>query len=120
MDKKFETFAQVTKAKISEWKQTKSGLKEISVMLDDEDLTTSGKAAKFIICKPTRNVLSAITEYAKDQNITKINEVLITNCVLGGDMQYLDEDKGDTQVYTTVLEELGKLMEKKRVISRAI
>lgn len=120
MAQEFTTIAQVTKTEISKWKQTKSGLKRIEIPLDDDDLTGDGEKASFIICKPTRNVLNAVTEYAKDKDVEKINDVLISNCVLGGDMKYLDAEVGDTQVYTTVLEELGKLMEKKRVISKAI
>jgi len=118
MSQKFQTIGQITKEDITKWKQTKSGLKRIEIPLDDEDLSGQGEKACFIICKPTRNVLSAITLYAKEQDIEKINDLLVKNCVLGGDMKYLDTEVGDTQVYTTVLEELGKLMEKKRVISK--
>lgn len=120
MEKQFETIAEVTDAKIKKWKQTKNGLKRIEIPLDDDDLTGKGEVAAFIICKPTRNVLNAITEYAKEKDIEKINEVLISNCVLGGDLKYLDAEVGDTQVYATVLDELGKLMEKKRVISKPV
>lgn len=120
MSTKFQTRKDITKEQIQTWKQTKGRLTEIKIPLEDDDLNGTGAVASFIICKPTRNVLSALTEYAKDKQIDKINDLLVTNCVLGGDMEYLDTEVGDTQIYTTVLEELGKLMEKKRVISNKL
>lgn len=119
MDKVFTTFKDITKAQISDWKKTKGKLKQIEIPLDDE-FTKDGKVATFVICAPTRNILSAIGHYGKEKDIDKVNELLITNCVLGGDMEYLDEEKGDTAVYLSVLDEVGKLMEKKRVISKTL
>jgi len=119
MEKADQKFSDITKTQISDWKKTKGKLKHISISLDD-DFEAKGKTADFIICPPTRNILSAISHYGQEKNIDKVNELLIENCVLGGDMKYLDETNGDTAVFLSVLDEVGKLMEKKRVISKSL
>lgn len=121
MDKKeFQKIGDITEAHIKEWKKTKGKLKRIEISLDENDFNGNGEKACFIVCPPTRNILSAIAHYGQEKNIDKVNELLITNCVLGGDMKYLDEDTGDTSVYLSVLEEVGKLMTTKRVSSKFI
>ncbi|MCI2229584.1 hypothetical protein MC378_10430 [Polaribacter sp. MSW13] len=118
MEKVYTKFSEITKTQISDWKKTKGKLKQIDIPLDDNDFDGKDKTASFVICPPTRNILSAISHYGADKNIDKVNDLLIQNCVLGGDMQYLDEATGDTAVFLSVLDEVGKLMEKKRVISK--
>jgi len=118
--KEFQKIAEVTEAMISGWKKTKGKLKRIDISLDENDFDGKGEVASFIICPPSRNILSAIAHYGQEKNIDKVNELLITNCVLGGDMKYLDEESGDTSVYLSVLEEVGKLMGTKRVNSKYI
>ncbi|TLP81356.1 hypothetical protein [Maribacter sp. ACAM166] len=113
-DTKHTTFKEITKDQISNWKKTKTGLRQIEVPVD------GGEPAKFIICKPTRNLLPSITQYGKDENIEALNRLLVTNCVLGGDMLYMDDDSGDMAVYLAVLAEVGKLMQAKGVISKII
>ncbi len=121
MDKPtFTKFKDITPADIKKWKQTKGKLKQIEIPLNEDDIDGKGEKATFIICAPTRNILSAIATYGQDKNIDKVNEILINNCVLGGDMKFLDEDSGDTSIFLSVLDEVGKLMEKKRVISNYI
>lgn len=116
----FQKFSEITKEKISEWKKTKGKLKQISIPLDDNDFDETGASANFVICAPTRNVLSALAHHGQEKDIDKVNELLIKNCVLGGDMQYLDKEIGDTAIFLSVLDEVGKLMEKKRVISKTL
>ena len=118
MEKEAQKFTEITKTMIADWKKTKGKLKEISISLDDESFDKNSKVAKFIICPPTRGTLSAIGHYGQEKNIDKVNELLLSNCVLGGDMKYLDEATGDTAVFLSVLDEVGKLMEKKRVTSK--
>lgn len=118
----FQKIGDVTDAMIKTWKQTKGKLKRIDISLDENDFDGTGEKASFIICPPTRNILSAIAHYGQEKNIDKVNELLIKNCVLGGDMQYLEETEGvgDTSVYLSVLEEVGKLMGTKKVTSKYI
>lgn len=114
MAEKKTKFKEITKEEISAWKKTKGRVMEIAIPLDDE---IEGECAKFIICKPTKNLLPAITEYGKKEDIDRLNELLITNCVLGGDMGYLDSD---VDVYLAVIEEVGKLMQARRVTSKTL
>lgn len=112
-----QTFKEITKEQIAIWKKTKTGLKEISIPLTDE---VNGPKASFIICKPTRNLLPVITQYGKEENIEALNRLLVTNCVLGGDMLYMDDESGDMAIYLAVLEEVGKQMQAKGVTSKSI
>ena len=117
MAKEYSKYSDITKADIAAWKKTKANLTEVEFDLDE---MLDGKKAKFVICNPPRNILPSITEYGKQQNIDKINEVLIANCVLGGDMEYLDSEDGDTQVFLGVIEELGKRLEPRRSRSKKL
>jgi hypothetical protein len=120
--KEFQKFVDITKTQISEWKKTKGKLKQIEIPLNEDDFDGTGEQARFIICAPTRNILSAIAHYGQEKKIDKVNELLINSCVLGGDMKYLDDTEGvgDTSIYLSVLEEVGKLMETKKVTSKYI
>jgi hypothetical protein len=122
MEKNFQKFSEITKAQISDWKKTKGKLKQIDIPLNEDDFDGTGDKASFIVCAPTRNILSAIAHYGQEKKIDKVNDLLINSCVLGGDMKYLDEAEGvgDTSVYLSVLEEVGKLMETRKVTSKYI
>lgn len=82
----------------------------IAVSLSDEDESN----ACFVICAPSRDVLYAVSSYAQKGELAKANRMMIKNCVLAGDLDYLDEDKGDDDVYLAVLEEIGKLTATKK------
>jgi len=116
-DTTISTFKNITKDQITDWKKTKGNLMQVAIPLDDNP---DGNKAEFIICKPTRNLLPAITQYGAEKNIDALNNLLISSCVLGGDMKYLDEENGEMDVYLAVLEEVGKLMQAKRVTSKRI
>lgn len=122
MEKKFKKFGEITKTQISDWKKTKGKLKQIDIPLSEDDFDGTGEKASFIVCAPTRNILSAIAHYGQEKKIDKVNELLINSCVLGGDMKYLDEAEGvgDTSVFLSVLDEVGKLMETRKVTSKYI
>ncbi|WP_438710860.1 hypothetical protein ACSTS3_19675 [Aquimarina muelleri] len=64
---------------------------------------------RFVVRKPDRSVLSAIGKHAQQNNVEKVNEVLIKNCVLGGDMEALEKDG---EVYLEVLESINLLKSK--------
>ena len=110
-------FKDITKELLSNWRKTKGKLQEITIPLDDD---VDGEVAKFIICKPTKNLLPAITEYGKQENVEGLHNLFITNCVLGGDMDYIDGDTVELDVFLAVMEEVGKLLKAKRVTSKRI
>lgn len=112
------TFKDCTKEAISKWKETNAGLKMITIPLDDTDLKGEGEKAQFVICKPNKGVMSALGEYGQAKELDKINDLFLNSCVLGGDMKYIKGDNPDTQMITTVIEEIADLMKKKRVISK--
>ena len=120
MSKEFQKIGDITEAAIKKLKQTRTGVTRITIPLEENERLQPGENASFIICKPTRTHLDAITDYAAKKDIENVNNVLVKNCVFGGDMIYLDKDQGDSQIFATVLEELGNLMQKKRVISSKV
>ncbi len=110
-----EKYTDITREMIVAWKKKHGTLVEQSIPLTDDP---EGVCATFVVCKPTRKVFELVTEYGKDQNIKKVNNVLITNCVLGGDMKYITDEAYDAQVYLTLLETLGKLLEPRQTKSK--
>jgi len=118
-EKKAQKNNEISENQIAEWKKNKSNVKEICIKIDEADMSVNAEVAKFIICAPSRKIQEALNEYAANKDIDSINKLLVTNCVLGGDMDYLSEDS-DLSIYLAVLEEVGKLMKKQRVTSRRL
>ncbi|MDY3343772.1 hypothetical protein PG326_00690 [Riemerella anatipestifer] len=70
--------------------------------------------AYFIIRKPSKNLVSLINskEYKGEENVDKANDAIISNCVLAGDMELLEND---ASIYTGVIEQLASLITASRV-----
>ena len=66
-------------------------------------IQAEGKTHEFVLKKPTRNVIEAVTSVT---GIAEQNTLLINSCVVHGDQAVLDSD-GD--IYLKLLEELGKI-----------
>lgn len=81
---------------------------EITITPKEEE---AGTVARFVVIPPSRTVLNSLADFGIKKDVTNANKVLIANCVLGGDMEQLEQD-GAT--YTAVMEELGKLMSNKQ------
>lgn len=107
-----------TAAEIKALKEKHSGLTHISIPLGDED-DVNGETADYIICRPSRKVLSAVGQYGSQGNLNKANEVLIKNCVLKGDMTHIEDEK-DGRVFLAVLKEIGKLNEEKAAVVKKL
>lgn len=105
MSKEFQKHSDITPDMNREW-EAKYGKKRIS---DLEIETSDGDVARFVIRKPDRQVLEAMGKYAAAKNVSATNKVLISNCVLGGDMEALEKDG---EVYIEVLEQLNALKKK--------
>lgn len=93
-------------------------VEQYDVPLDDQ--IEGGEVASFILIKPSRNVIMAMAKHAQDKNLEKANDVLIKNCVVAGDKDSLDSEKGNTEVYLSVLERLGKLTEVKKGVVKKL
>lgn len=102
MSKDFQKHSDITPDMNREW-EAKYGKKRIS---DLEIETSDGEVAKFVIRKPDRQVLEAMGKHAAAKNVSATNKVLISNCVLGGDMEALEKDG---EVYIEMLAQLNLL-----------
>lgn len=67
--------------------------------------TLEGDELEYLIRKPNRNVIEAVSQLNGD--LTKTNKILIANCVLAGDADSLEND---SDVYGEVMKQLGALM----------
>lgn len=65
--------------------------------------TQNGDAFEFVLKKPTRAVIQAVSAVGGDT--TKASDLMIENCVVGGDKDALE----DGEVFVAVLEEVGNL-----------
>lgn len=70
------------------------------------------RTAEYIVRTPTRAVMDAIGEHGIKKEVTKANKVLLSNCVLAGNMDLLESDG---TVYAALLGELSKLQVRKQV-----
>lgn len=68
-------------------------------------IEVDGKDIDYLLRKPGRSVIEAVARHKGD--ITAANKVLLTNCVLAGDADALDQD-GD--VYAQVLKHISGMM----------
>lgn len=95
-------FDAITPDNIQDWK-AKYGdvLKEVTI-----------GQSKFVIKQPTRRVMDLMAQHGTNKDIVAANNTLINNCVLGGDMNEMEQDGN---IYTSLLEELSHLLEKKKV-----
>jgi len=64
-----------------------------------------GDVYQFLLRKPNRNVIEAVTR-TKD-NVTETNKILIANCVLAGDDEAFEND---CDVFGEVMKQLGVFM----------
>ncbi|MCZ2393416.1 MAG: hypothetical protein LC105_06150 [Chitinophagales bacterium] len=105
MENKPQTFREITPDQIRDWKAKfgEYALEEIAIPLNqygDEEITEEDIVfARFVVCTPNRNVILAATKHSA--NIEKANQILIENCVLGGDMQTIEQYGA---VYTKIIE----------------
>lgn len=103
-------FSEITPEMIQDWKAQKGAdsLSQVDIKYcakkneDGEDVKT--KTASFIICTPTRTVMDVIAQHGLAKDVAKANKALISNCVLGGDMDAIEQDGG---VYTSLLTKLN-------------
>lgn len=59
---------------------------------------------EFAVVRPSRHVIMAMA--SKKDDLEAANEILIKNCVQGGDMDALE----DAAVYTKMIETLGEMI----------
>ena len=73
-------------------------LKMVTIALSDEE------KYEFSVVRPSRHVIMAMA--SKKDDLEAANEILIKNCVQGGDMEALE----DAAVYTKMIETLGEMI----------
>lgn len=112
----YKKFEDITEENISDWKSTKKKVTQISVAIDEDDVSSAGPTAKFVICQPDRNVLEATARASSEKNYSKANKLMKTNCILGGDMKYIEAGSADfnLEIELEVLDQIGLLVEKKK------
>jgi hypothetical protein len=100
----YQKYQDITPEQNAQWeaKYGKSRVSDLEVVVDD-------KTYRFVLRKPDRAVLKAIGRHAAKEDVDKVNDVLIKNCVLGGDMEALEKDG---EVYLEVLESVNLLKSK--------
>ncbi len=69
---------------------------------------SEGDELKFYLVKPNRTVMEAITQKGVEQKIVEMNKVLISNCVVGGDMQAIEDDGS---IYIAVISAITELID---------
>lgn len=95
MGEKPQSFKEITPEMIRDWKAKygEYALEEVSIPINQ---VTKGQkqidplvCARFVVRTPAKNEINAVAAY--DGKPDKQNELLIENCVLGGDMKMIDQ-----------------------------
>ena len=73
----------------------------------DKEGNSDEEPAYFIIKKPSKSLVSLVNSKEYKGNDDKINDAIIKNCVLAGDMELLEND---ASIYTGVLDILANLL----------
>jgi hypothetical protein len=106
---------QATPDQIQAWK-AKYGedlIREIEVVIAESEFDEKGALTKpeewgqYIVRIPGRTEVEVMAQHMVNKDITKHNAVLVSNCVLHGDMDLLNRD---ARVFSGVVSELGKLV----------
>lgn len=84
-------------AQFQELKAKFGKLYVIDVKLDDDE------SYQFVVKRPTRTLIEAVSD---TKDITKMNDMVIKNMVVGGDVDALD----DGLVYAELMKRLGVIM----------
>lgn len=105
---------------IEAWKEKYGRVSITKIPLDEDDI--DGEAATFYVRKPDRFVINASAKSAKQDNFDKANDILIKNCVLGGDVQYLDLncETGDEDIYYSLTDELALMLQKRKAQTKKL
>ncbi|HRY33396.1 MAG TPA: hypothetical protein P5531_10555 [Bacteroidales bacterium] len=115
MNKEYQNAQDVTAEMIREWEERHGKVEIIDVPVSDE---LSDKVATFYLRRPTRMIVTEMAKLASANELDRANNLMIKNCVLGGDMIYLDAVDGEDSIYYAVLEAIGQLIEKKKATFR--
>lgn len=110
----FKKFTEIPASTIEEWKAKYPGsisMLEVEIDEYDDSITTEPQIATFILKKPSRHVMNLVGELGAKKEITKANNALISNCVLGGDMDVLESDGA---VYSEVIASIERMMGAKK------
>jgi hypothetical protein len=110
----FQKYADITPEAFAKLEKEHGKLKIIKVPLmdeDDEDYDPEVVAKYVLKRNPKRSVLNSIKFYASQEtpNFSKVEQLSEKEILLGGDMEYLDEDTGSHAVYMAVQKAIGDI-----------
>lgn len=107
MQKKYTAYADITNEMRKQWEAQYGKKRIIQIELETEEGVLT-----YVLRKPNRSVMEAVALAGEKKDIKLANKIFIENCVLGGDMEAIDQD-GD--VYLTVLGEIAALTNQKNI-----
>lgn len=92
-----------TKEQIKDWKAKygENSLTQVTIKGDD------GASYDYIIRRPARREMNAMGNHATKNDPSKVNDVLIKNCVLHGDTDVFDQDGS---IYLTLVNKITQMM----------
>lgn len=91
-------------------------IREIAVYPSGTTFTEEGEAdeepAYFLVKRPNKHLLALVTSKEYQEQPDKANEAMIKNCILAGDMEWLEND---ASIYMGLITELSKMLQSSRV-----
>ena len=96
-------------------------VREIAVYPSGTTFTEEGEASEdpayFLVRKPSKNLLALVTSKEYIESPDKANEALVKNCVLDGDMEWMEND---ASIYMGLITELSKLLQSSKVALKKV
>lgn len=105
--KTFQKFDDITTDQRDEWARKYKNIHLVTVPTEDGE-------ANFVVVAPSRKVSALIAKKADDPYT--IMDIVQKNCILGGDMAYLDEETGDESIFEAVFEAVFNLRKKREAV----
>lgn len=96
-------FSAITDTQIQDWKAKYGKLSQITVGEGDDE-------TNFIVKQPNRMVMDVIADKNEKGDVAGGNNVIIANCVLGGDLEQMESDGG---IYSSLLEQIVSLIKRR-------
>jgi hypothetical protein len=102
-----KNYQEISPEVLQDWKARHGDrLQELSIETD------GGIVARFVVKPPSRTVVDLVGQHGQSKRLVEANKVLTANCILGGDLDLLENDGA---VYAAVIEHLGSMLRKKAV-----
>lgn len=114
-----QRFADITPEMIQDWKAKygEKSLRQIDVPDEEGEDEQETILGSFVVRTPSRSAYDSIMEKQQKSDYVGVVKALVTNCVLGGDLEAMEQD---SRLYSCLGEELSKLLQSRKAVVKKL